>query len=131
MTQMESDADTRSTITVRVDSELKEEYRDSVESMSGDLRKHIRDSVQHGDDSENVELGDELLNEGYRALKQTIELYTPPGRDSIMSGKAIPKISERVGIPSDAVKTRILKPLEKRAVIVPSSGRIHLVEGYK
>ncbi|ELZ94912.1 hypothetical protein C440_07547 [Haloferax mucosum ATCC BAA-1512] len=123
---MQSDRSGSATVTVRVDENLKKDYTNALDgSMSDDLRAHMEEvarTVRDEPEDDNLP-EDEALRDGYIALRRTAEAYDPSGR-RLDVGTAISKVAERAGIPKEAVRRRILKPLEQRGYIAPKWGDI-------
>jgi hypothetical protein len=122
MSQLESPRE-RATITVRVDADLKEQYKDSVDSMSDDLREHVREVVD-GEETDPVAIiEDDVLREGYQALLSAANIHDVNGRRLDVE-TATASIAERTRVPSNAVRDRVLRPLEKLGFVKPRWGSI-------
>jgi hypothetical protein len=117
------ESDPRKTITVRVDESTKEAYKSEVDSMSKDLREHIQD-VAGNSDREMLYLGDELLEDGYRALKDAVETHTAPGARKIDKQTATSEVANALDMPAESIRPRIFEPLESRGLIRPAWGAL-------
>ncbi|WP_241768337.1 hypothetical protein [Haloferax sp. ATB1] len=126
MSRMKTERTESTTVTVRVDENLKDDYTSALDgSISDDLRTHMEEvarTVRDEPDDDNLP-DDEALRDGYMALRRTAEAYDPSGR-RLDVGTAISKVAERAGIPKDAVRRRVLKPLEQEGYIAPKWGDI-------
>ncbi|WP_233506005.1 hypothetical protein [Haloferax sp. Atlit-47N] len=112
MSRMKTERTESTTVTVRVDENLKDDYTSALDgSISDDIRSHMEEVARTvRDESDNNLPDDEILRDGYLALRRTAEAYDPNGR-RIDVTTAISKVAERAGIPKDAVRRRVLKPL--------------------
>jgi antitoxin component of RelBE/YafQ-DinJ toxin-antitoxin module len=124
MTQLESPRE-QATITVRIDADLKSQYKDAVDSMSGDLRDHIQTVVESETSEKTDEFDDDVLNRGYAALLEKADIHDPDGRQ-LNVDEAVSAAAEATKVPSKAVKNRILEPLEKRGYLRPAWGFVIL-----
>jgi len=124
MSRLESPRE-RATITVRVDADLKEQYKDSVDNMSDDLRQHVQTVVNNGTGEKTDEFDDDVLNRGYAALLEKAAVHDPDGRQ-LGVDEAVSAAAEATKVPSKAVKTRVLEPLEERGYLRPAWGFVIL-----
>lgn len=124
MSRLESPRE-QATITVRVDADLKNQYKDAVDSMSGNLREHVRTVVDSDTGERTDEFEDEVLNRGYAALLETADIHDPDCRQ-VNVDEAVSAAAEATKVPSKAVKNRILEPLEKRGYLRPAWGFVIL-----
>lgn len=122
MSQLESPRE-RATITVRIDSDLKEQYRDEVDSMSDDLRDHIRSVVESEAGGRQQIFEDKVLNDGYRALRDAAHTHDPNGRRIDVS-TATAAAAESTKVPSKAIRQRVFKPLEELGYLRPAWGSV-------
>lgn len=126
MTRLQ-ESDTRSTVTLRIDEELKEQYKDQVGSMSSDLREHIRETVD-GPGRDVPDLGDELLTEGYAALRDAVDAHTGPDSRMIDADMARSWVANSLDMPAESVRARIFEPLRKRGLVRPAWGNLVVQE---
>jgi hypothetical protein len=99
-------AEKSKTITVRVPQRLKEQYKDEVDSMSGDLKEHIKRRVEEGDDWIEPPEND-MLRKGWRAMRRAAG---PDG--TIPTSVAKSRISEAARVkPEDAIRC-VIRPLD-------------------
>lgn len=124
MSQLESPRE-QATITVRVDADLKSQYQSAVDSMSGDIREHVRTVVNSDTGEKTDEFEDEVLNRGYAALLEKADIHDPDGRQ-LNVDEAVSAAAEATKVPSKAVKNRILEPLEERGYLRPAWGFVIL-----
>jgi hypothetical protein len=117
------ESDTRSTVTVRIDENLKQAYQDEVESMSADLREHIKETVDEPE-RDVPDLGDERLTNGYAALLDAVEIHSSPDSRSIDAEIARSHVANRLDMPVGAVRARIFEPLRTRNLVRPAWGSI-------
>lgn len=119
--------DTRSTVTVRVTENLKEEYKQEVDaSMSEAIREHMRSVVNDSGDGSDapVQFDDEILTDGFAALCDAVETYREPGDRRLPLETAKSQVADSTNVPKKAVLDRILRPLERRNAIRPNHGDI-------
>jgi len=114
--------DTREVVSFRIDPEVKDEYQDAVESMTGDLRSYVQ-AVANADSDGKDRFRDDILNTGYDALRRTADEYDPNGR-RLSVPVATSEVAQATGIPKKAVRSRVFKPLEKRGAITPRAGML-------
>lgn len=121
-------ADNRDTISVRIDSELKEQYQESVDSsMSTDLREHI-ESVVETKQSRAISTNDQTLRQAYQIICQLSESY----QSTILKTDIVKtKLSDELNITKQAVKSGLLQQLEEQNLIKPLWGNIKLIDQQK
>ena len=124
MSQLESPRE-QETIPVRVDADLKSQYQSAVDSMSGDIREHVRTVVNSDTGEKTDEFEDEVLNQGYAALLEKADIHDPDGRQ-LNVDEAVSAAAEATKVPSKAVQNRILEPLEERGYLRPAWGFVIL-----
>lgn len=105
---------TMAQITVRLDEELKEKYRDYCDrngnSMSGNLKDHIR-AVTNGTDSGPLPDDPELA----KAYRRLYELRSTDNRLKVEDAE--PQIANILNIPVKTVRRRVLRKLDNRGYI--------------
>ncbi|WP_380681065.1 hypothetical protein [Salinigranum sp. GCM10025319] len=109
----------KDTVTVRVDSDLKQRYKESVDSMSDDLRTHIEQVAGAGEDDPLDDL-DDRLTAAYRALRRHASPETH--RVDVETGKSA--VAEATRLNKGAVREAVLKPLEQKGYISPQWGTL-------
>ncbi|WP_144901337.1 hypothetical protein [Halobellus captivus] len=117
------EADERATITVRVDADLKDQYKSRVDSMSDDLREHVREVVEGDENDPTAVIEDDVLRNGYQALLSAADVHDVNGR-RLDVDTATSAIAERTRVPGNAVRDRVLRPLEQLGFVKPRWGSI-------
>lgn len=114
------------TVSVRVDAELKNNYKDAVDSMSEDLREHMTEVAASSDVASGPLPDDEVLADAYQALRR----HAAPDTRRVNVEIARSAIAETTRISKGAVRERVLHPLEREGYITPKWGTVvvHLSE---
>jgi hypothetical protein len=120
-----ADKQGRDKITVRVNTHLKEQYKDQVDSMSHDLREHIQDSVESYDPDDHDTPRQPPVDNQYlrRAYKQLCTLAR--GSDKNTGIVHHDSVTKRLSggprnLSKDEVERNLLRPLRRRGYIAHS-----------
>ncbi len=117
--------DTRDTITIRVNSELKDEYQDAIEgSMSTNLREHI-ETVVETKQSRAISTHNHTLRQAYQILCILSDNYQS---DTLETDIVKTTLSSELNISKDAIKQGLLRELEAQGLIEPLWGKIKLID---
>ncbi len=115
--------DTRDTITIRLNSELKQEYQDAIDgSMSTNLREHI-ETIVETKQSRAISTNNHTLRQAYQIICTLSENYQS---DILETDIVKTKLSSELNISKDAIKQGILQELEEHGLIKPLWGKIKI-----
>ena len=117
--------DTRNTITIRLNSELKDEYQDAIDgSMSTNLREHIINVVETKQ-SRAISTNNHTLRQAYQIICTLSDNY----QSQILETDIVKtKLSAELNISKDAIKLGILRELEQQGLIKPLWGKIKILD---
>ncbi|AUV82062.1 hypothetical protein C2R22_10720 [Salinigranum rubrum] len=116
MSRMQSDRSNSVRITVRVDEDLKDRYKSSVDSMSDDLREHIRDAAGRATEGANVPEDDRLAR-AYRLLERN---STFDNRIDVDVAENL--LAQELGMNKAVVRTSVTRKLETLGYLAPKWG---------
>lgn len=125
MARMQSDESDTKRVTIRVPTELVEEYDEVLEeagtNRSEDLRQHMRRTVSTPatDGGMQPPTDDETLAAGYKALKASA------GDRALPVEEAKSVIASKTNLPKESVNRRVLKPLTDRGYLGRMGDPIH------
>ena len=115
--------DTRDTITIRLNSELKDEFQDAIDgSMSTNLREHI-ETIVETKQSRAISTNNHTLRQAYQIICTLSENYQS---DILETDIVKTKLSSELNISKDAIKQGILRELEEHGLIKPLWGKIKI-----
>ena len=115
--------DTRDTITIRLNSELKDEFQDAIDgSMSTNLREHI-ETIVETKQSRVISTNNHTLRQAYQIICTLSENYQS---DILETDIVKTKLSSELNISKDAIKQGILRELEEHGLIKPLWGKIKI-----
>ena len=117
--------DTRDTITIRLNSELKQEYQDAInDSMSTNLKQHI-ETIVETKQSRAISTNNHTLRQAYQIICTLSENYQS---DILETDIVKTKLSSELNISKDAIKQGILQELEEHGLIKPLWGKIKVLD---
>ena len=117
--------DTRDTITIRLNSELKDEFQDAIDgSMSTNLREHI-ETIVETKQSRAISTNNHTLRQAYQIICTLSENYQS---DILETDIVKTKLSSELNISKDAIKQGILQELEEHGLIKPLWGKIKVLD---
>ena len=115
--------DTRDTITIRLNSELKDEFQDAIDgSMSTNLRKYI-ETIVETKQSRAISTNNHTLRQAYQIICALSENYQS---DILETDIVKTKLSSELNISKNAIKQGILQELEEHGLIKPLWGKIKI-----
>ena len=115
--------DTRDTITIRLNSELKDEFQDAIDgSMSTNLREHI-ETIVETKQSRAISTNNHTLRQAYQIICTLSENYQS---DILETDIVKTKLSSELNISKNAIKQGILQELEEHGLIKPLWGKIKI-----
>ena len=117
--------DTRDTITIRLNSELKDEFQDAIDgSMSTNLREHI-ETIVETKQSRAISTNNHTLRQAYQIICTLSENYQS---DILETDIVKTKLSSELNISKNAIKQGILQELEEHGLIKPLWGKIKITD---
>ncbi len=117
--------DTRDTITIRLNSELKDEFQDAIDgSMSTNLREHI-ETIVETKQSRAISTNSHTLRQAYQIICTLSDNYQS---DILETDIVKTKLSSELNISKDAIKQGILQELEEHGLIKPLWGKIKITD---